>query len=169
MNEPASFCRFPCDDPDQQAEERGLPPAPPPSRKPPRSIPGLPSTRGNVVSLGSLGSYWSQQRPLRRSIVEDDVQDIPPVSVDHEGDDLLFPPYKIDNAVPSGELSDQTVYTNLKHANGQWTYDVHNLYGMRECSLAHSVMRHTDDGNQSWAWRRARQCSADDRTSGRSS
>lgn len=49
------------------------------------------------------------------------------LEVDHESDDLLFPPYRINNHV--GELGEQTMHPNLRHANGLWTYDAHNLYG----------------------------------------
>lgn len=60
------------------------------------------------------------------------------VAMNHTGDDLLSPPYGIRNYSPSGELSDLTMYTNLRHANGQWTYDTHNLYGMRKLTCVPS-------------------------------
>ncbi|KAJ3842661.1 glycoside hydrolase family 31 protein [Lentinula raphanica] len=42
-------------------------------------------------------------------------------------DDLLNPPYAIQNA--AGNLSASTAWTNATHANGLVEYDTHNLYG----------------------------------------
>jgi alpha-glucosidase len=129
MNEPASFCDFPCEDPWQQAADRGLPPDPSPVRTPPRSIPGLPS-KGNSqaaemkpgvpVSEGTAQNY--QRSTSEQSFVRQ--------NINHDGDDLLFPPYHINNHV--GELGQQTMHPNLQHANGLWSYDTHNIYGACE-------------------------------------
>ena len=129
MNEPASFCEWPCDDPDEQARRRGLPPDPPPAKDPPRPIPGFPDTykRDESSGIQQPVATSDDQTYLSHSVEE--------VYVDHSGDDLLLPPYQIHNHVPSGdrgELSDLTAYTDIKHANGLWEYDIHNLYGASE-------------------------------------
>ncbi|KAI0806671.1 alpha-glucosidase [Fomes fomentarius] len=98
MNEPASFCDYPCDDPFEQAKQQNLPP--PRSNPPPD--PNAP--------------IFGQQSILVKR-------------VDHTGEDVLAPPYAIDNKVPTGALSDKTAYTNAVHANGLIEYDTHNLYG----------------------------------------
>jgi alpha-glucosidase len=130
MNEPANFCGFPCDDPDRRA--RGLPPRPPPLREPPRQIPGFPSGHHTAIhDHTSKRAVGSDQERLGNPNLQHSMDEIVHVNIDHEGDDLLRPPYRIANHVSSGDLSDHTVYTDLQHANGQWTYDTHNLYGMR--------------------------------------
>lgn len=130
MNEPANFCGFPCDDPDRRA--RGLPPRPPPVRQPPRDIPGFPSGHHETIRDTVIEEFAGKdQERLDSPELEHGKDGVVRVEVDHEGDDLLRPPYRIDNHSPTGDLSDHTVYTDLQHANGQWTYDVHNLYGMR--------------------------------------
>lgn len=132
MNEPASFCRFPCTDPEKAARDQHMPPAPPPVRTPPRKIPGFPdgndkATRNQITPQHSDRNHQMPLTGPKQPHGEGMIR----VEIDHEGDDLLRPPYRIDNHVPTHELSDKTVYTDLQHANGQWTYDTHNLYGMR--------------------------------------
>lgn len=131
MNEPASFCRFPCNDPEKAARDQHMPPAPPPVRTPPRKIPGFPNGNDKATRDRFAAPHpdRNHQKPLtgpNQPHGEGTIR----VEIDHEGDDLLRPPYRIDNHVPTHELSDKTVYTDLQHANGQWTYDTHNLYGM---------------------------------------
>lgn len=127
MNEPANFCGFPCDDPDRVAKDRGLPPNPPPKRDPPRKIPGFPYGHHKSLQIETMDDRSQEPLiPRDSSKTEGSVY----VNADHEGEDLLRPPYRIENHSPSGDLSDLTVHTDLRHANGQWTYDVHNLYGM---------------------------------------
>lgn len=129
MNEPANFCNFPCDNPDEAARWRNLPPPSPPKKDQPRSIPGFPhsSRRERVISWATK---WfparEAQEPLRAPA---DVEGIAYVEVDHKGDDLLHPPYRIHNHQGNGDLSDQTVRTDAQHANGLWEYDTHNIYG----------------------------------------
>ncbi|KAF9646605.1 alpha-glucosidase [Thelephora ganbajun] len=94
MNEPASFCTYPCDDPFKQAKDQGLPPV----RHYPPPDPNTPIF---------------QDRTSRKR--------------QHAGDNLLNPPYAIQNALPY--LSDRTAYANTKHANALVSYDTHNLYG----------------------------------------
>ena len=45
------------------------------------------------------------------------------------GRELLYPAYNISNYWPWGNLSVQTIPTDLIHSNGYVEYDVHNLYG----------------------------------------
>lgn len=132
MNEPASFCRFPCNDPEKAARDQHKPPNPPPLRTPPRHIPGFPSEQDKATRDEAAQQFLNQQsqKPIAPPKRPEDGGAIH-VEVDHDGDDLLKPPYRIDNHVPTHELSDKTVYTDLQHANGQWTYDAHNLYGTR--------------------------------------
>lgn len=133
MNEPASFCKFPCEDPEDQAAKRNFPPEPPAVREPPRTIPDFPSS-GESLEVRQGRRDWSQepsyvgvhqQQPLKASAEHG--------KSGHEGDDLLFPPYRINNHV--GELGEQTMHPNLQHANGLWTYDAHNLYGACKSQL----------------------------------
>lgn len=69
MNEPASFCTWPCDDPEAEAIKQEMPPARKPVREQPRPIPGFPE--------------FDVKRLSKRA----------------DGDiDLLSPPYAIKNA-----------------------------------------------------------------------
>ncbi|KAI0263723.1 glycoside hydrolase family 31 protein [Gloeopeniophorella convolvens] len=109
MNEPSSFCDYPCDDPFAQAIAQDLPP--PRSSSPPD--PHAPIF-GNTTALAKRNAP------------------------SHAGDDLLNPPYAIDNA--AGVLSDRTAYTNAVHANGLVEYDTHNLYGTMMSVATHDAM-----------------------------
>ncbi|KAI0738081.1 alpha-glucosidase [Daedaleopsis nitida] len=107
MNEPSSFCNYPCTDPFAQAIEQELPP--PRAEAPPDP---------NAPILGQT----LQKR------------------VDHKGQDVLAPPYAIENAVPTGALSDKTAYTDAVHANGLIEYDTHNLYGTMMSTATRNAM-----------------------------
>lgn len=128
MNEPANFCRYPCNDPDGDAKRLGYPPKPPPEREPPRKIPGFPNS-----DQGSTADERSQSTMTYTSGEASELTDVEVINqmfeTDHEGDNLLEPPYKIRNRSPSGALSHRTTNTNIKHANGLYHYDTHNLYG----------------------------------------
>ena len=50
------------------------------------------------------------------------------VNIQAEGENLLDPPYRIHNDFPDG-LSYKTVPTDIRHRNGYYEYDVHNLFG----------------------------------------
>lgn len=142
MNEPASFCRSPCSDPEKTAKDRGLPPAPPTVRDPPRNIPGLPNSHSQPT-IPKEGN--GDQEPLQHLELRSDSADKRAYSdVDHAGDNLLSPPYRIENHAGDGDLSDLTMDTNLIHASGEWTYDTHNLYGMRKKSLPELCFEATD-------------------------
>lgn len=54
--------------------------------------------------------------------------------------ELLYPPYNISNYWPWGNLSVQTLPTNLYHSNGLVEYDVHNLYGTMMSTASRTAM-----------------------------
>ncbi|KAG6864625.1 hypothetical protein C0991_008189 [Blastosporella zonata] len=103
MNEPASFCNFPCTDPFQQAIQQALPPA----RTDPIPDPNTP------IFVNSTSGKTKR-------------------------DDILSPPYAINNA--AGPLSSKTAFVDSKHANGLTEYDVHNLYGTMMSTATHEAM-----------------------------
>ncbi|KAF8318802.1 hypothetical protein DL93DRAFT_2124857 [Clavulina sp. PMI_390] len=102
MNDPATFCAYPCTDPAGQAVIQGLPPnrttSPPPANA--------------TFSLSKRDISRTAELVAR---------------ADNSTIDYLNPPYAIDIATPT--LSDRTAYTDIKHANGLMEYDTHNLYG----------------------------------------
>ncbi|KAI0761474.1 alpha-glucosidase [Trametes elegans] len=110
MNEPASFCNYPCTDPFAQAEEQDLPPA--------RAT--LPPDHDTPI----FGNAQSRNRKR----------------VDHSHDDVQNPPYAIANAAGTGALSDKTAYTDAIHANGLIEYDTHNIYGTMMSTATREAM-----------------------------
>ncbi|KAH8100347.1 alpha-glucosidase [Cristinia sonorae] len=110
MNEPSSFCNFPCTDPFQQARDQALPP--------PRTAP-VPDPNAPI--------FGQAQAPLQKRI-------------DHSQDNLQSPPYTIQNAQGGGMLSDRTAYVDAVHANGLLEYDTHNLYGTMMSTATHNAM-----------------------------
>ncbi|EIW82144.1 glycoside hydrolase family 31 protein [Coniophora puteana RWD-64-598 SS2] len=108
MNEPSSFCNYPCTDPFAQAVEQDLPP---------NRTTSAPS--GNTTIFpGWTDSSSNSKRDGASSNGTDN----------GEGDfNLLNPPYNIDNA--AGVLSNKTANVTNVHANGLNMYDTHNLYG----------------------------------------
>ncbi|THU91887.1 alpha-glucosidase [Dendrothele bispora CBS 962.96] len=56
------------------------------------------------------------------------------------GDNLLNPPYEINNAADGRVLSAKTAWTNSTHANGLVEYDTHNLYGTMMSVATHLAM-----------------------------
>lgn len=54
--------------------------------------------------------------------------------------ELIEPPYNISNHQGDGNLSVQTIPTNLFHSNGLNEYDVHNLYGTMMSSASRWAM-----------------------------
>ncbi|CCA73687.1 related to alpha-glucosidase b [Serendipita indica DSM 11827] len=101
MNEPASFCEYPCANPSAEASSQNLPPSrtsPPPDKT--ASLPIGTTIPSLTASLLKRGSNYT---------------------------DVLNPPYAIGNVLP--HLSDRTAFTNVVHANGLIEYDTHNLYG----------------------------------------
>jgi len=126
MNEPASFCRQGCN-PDREAKNRNLPPKSPAVREPPRSIPGFPFNTSREVVITKITEQETLRELASRGLDSQKHYD-----VDHAADNLLSPPYKINNKAPGGKLSDMTMDTDLTLANGLTTYDTHNLYGACE-------------------------------------
>ncbi|EER26892.1 Glycosyl hydrolases family 31 protein [Coccidioides posadasii C735 delta SOWgp] len=102
MNEAANFCDWPCEDTDAWVRSNDLPPDPPAMRPNPRPLPGFPPDFQPYIS--KRVNRIKQRDP-----------------------ELLKPQYEIHNA--AGALSNQTIATDLTHANGLSQFDAHNLYG----------------------------------------
>ncbi len=64
------------------------------------------------------------------------------------GRELLNPPYNISNYIPWGNLSVQTIPTNLYHENGLAEYDTHNLYGTMMSSASRVAMESRRPGKR---------------------
>lgn len=117
MNEPANFCDWPCEDPEQYVEDNDLPPDPPPVRENPRPLPGFPDEFQPPRSHSKRASGSRKGKKIGL-----------------EGRDLLTPPYAIQNEY--GPLSQKTIDTDLVHAGeGYVEYDVHSLYGTSKSPL----------------------------------
>ncbi|KAH7924680.1 glycoside hydrolase family 31 protein [Leucogyrophana mollusca] len=99
MNEPSSFCVYPCIDPFAQAITQGLPP----NRTTPAPPPDVPILGG-----------WTDPNMHKRSTGD-------------TGFDIDNPPYNIENA--AGALGSLTANVTSVHENGLVMYDTHNLYG----------------------------------------
>lgn len=128
MNEAANFCPDPCDNPASYAREADLPPAPPPVRSPPRTIPWFPTSNESSDSP-STGRVDIQRRDSGR---KGEKIGIP-------GRDLLNPQYEIANA--AGSLSNKTIRTDIVHAGeGYVEYDTHNLYGTMMSTASREAM-----------------------------
>lgn len=109
MNDASNMCTWPCEDAFRWAEEKGYPPAPPPMRSNPRPLPGFPPSFQPAKSKRDQGKGQKLGLPNR---------------------DYINPTYQIKNE--AGSLSNQTLWTDLVHANGVVEYDTHNLYGASE-------------------------------------
>ncbi|KAG0641407.1 glycosyl hydrolases family 31-domain-containing protein [Tuber brumale] len=120
MNEPASFCSYPCIYPEADAAEQKLPPQRPPARKPPRSIPGFPGT-ASATATAQSAKRRVHKRQKGGSV------------------DLISPPYAIANDAPLG-LGDRTVHTDVAHYGGLSEYDTHNLYGTMMSDVTYEAM-----------------------------
>ncbi|KAJ2912237.1 hypothetical protein MD484_g8182, partial [Candolleomyces efflorescens] len=138
MNEPASFCEWPCVDPWGEAVRQNMPPrrgtvAPDPDA--PIFVEGAGAGEGEGESGGP-------------AYVESQYDYLPPRELEvglerrqEQGVDslLLEPPYAIDNTV--GALSSRTAYTNVRHFNNLTQYDTHNLYGtLMSTSTRHAML-----------------------------
>jgi len=150
--EPASFCKYPCSDPEAEAEKQGMPPSRLPVREPSRPIPGfsetytsgrksiksrgsefryimarsLPGLNSGILSLRSSESQYSKRQAVRGNLID--------------------PPYTIGNDF--GGLSDHTVHTDIMHANGLVEYDVHNLYGASMSTTTYNAMLNRRPGKR---------------------
>jgi alpha-glucosidase len=60
--------------------------------------------------------------------------------------ELIDPPYDI--KAYFGQLSSQTMPTNLRHANGLYEYDVHNFYGSMMGRRTHSSLQMRRPGHR---------------------
>ncbi|KAH6907030.1 alpha-glucosidase [Coprinopsis sp. MPI-PUGE-AT-0042] len=138
MNEPASFCDYPCSDPFAEAEKQGLPP--PRNRDPPApDVPIFTAESGDVNPEDSAPPALVEAPNAQNGLDEMSGKETPIVRRQTtDGMGLLEPPYAIDNA--AGALSSRTAYTNVLHANGLMEYDTHNLYGSMMSSMTRRAM-----------------------------
>lgn len=131
MNEPASFCEFPCTDPYGSAKQQNLPPPrDTPAPAPDTPIFVDPRSETSLVSRTVRTSQHSAFLAKRQDSGED---------LRAQGNDLLLvPPYAIANTV--GALSSRTTYTNVVHAHNLTEYDTHNLYGSMMSTATRTAM-----------------------------
>ena len=115
MNEPASFCNYPCTDPFAQAKQQNLPP--------PRTSPP-PDPNAPIFGEAPPSKQKRASTP----------------APDHSKENVQSPPYAIANHAGSGALSDRTAYTDALHANGLIEYDTHNLYGHMMSTMTQGAM-----------------------------
>jgi len=87
----------------------------------------LSSSKRSVRIPRALASNSRSPSTLGRR--QDATADQPGSTMGLPGRELLYPAYNISNYWPWGNLSVQTVPTNIIHANGLVEFDVHNLYG----------------------------------------
>lgn len=108
MNEASNFCPDITCDPKQHAEDTNTPPEPenPPRNNTGRPIPGFPD------------SFQPSSLERREA---GDKKGLP-------GRDLFQPGYSIDNHL--GNISDNTIWTNVTNHDGTVQYDTHNMYGL---------------------------------------
>jgi alpha-glucosidase len=103
MNDPASFCTYPCADPYAEAVKQGLPPnrtSPPPQSTLPLPIDASDTqVIAHLIQRDTPGSNYSN---------------------------VLTPPYAIANA--AGNLSDRTAFTDVIHSNGLIEYDTREYH-----------------------------------------
>ncbi|KAF8545189.1 hypothetical protein BDD12DRAFT_812334 [Trichophaea hybrida] len=152
MNEPASFCEYPCSDPHVEAERQKMPPSRLPVRQPPRPIAGFPETQSSQrIAINSRGSEYRYL--MARSLPGVDSGMLSLRSYENRFSkrqmtkgNPIDPPYPIANDM--GSLSDHTVHTDIMHANGLLEYDVHNLYGSSMSTATYEAMRNRRPGKR---------------------
>jgi alpha-glucosidase len=109
MNEPANFCDWPCDVPENFITPSWIH-APPPmnisNALKPLSLQAFPAAFQSPISSLSRNHDPGSKKGLA-------------------GRDLINPKYAIHNA--GGSLSNHTLNTDLIHSNGLAEYDTHNL------------------------------------------
>ena len=116
MNEASNFCVYPCSDPQGYATANGFPPP-----------------------AGAFPSTWEPlpgfppdfQPPAQKRAATASKQGLP-------GRNLINPPYKIQNA--AGNISENTIATDIVHNDGYAEYDVHNLYGTTMSSVSRGAL-----------------------------
>lgn len=165
MNEAANFNYFGAD-PQESAEDRGFPPTRPAIRSAPRPIPGFPEAfQPNSSSPyppddlayappwlapasdpGATKRSVDVKKPAKRSV---GLQYSPldkrqsSARIGFPGRNLLAPPYQIDNAntvEAYGGVSNNTLDTDIIHADGHAELDVHNLYGTMMSTFSRNAM-----------------------------
>ncbi|KAG9253470.1 glycosyl hydrolases family 31-domain-containing protein [Emericellopsis atlantica] len=110
MNEASNFCPDTTCDPKKHADDTNTPPDPP--------FPGRPNT-GRPIP-GFPDSFQPNSTALRTR-ASGDKKGLP-------GRDLLNPEYRINNHL--GDISDNTIWTNITNHDGTSQYDTHNMYGL---------------------------------------
>lgn len=99
----------------------------------------------------SLSSSTGEKVIINRGLVRRqenqlDIRQQPPSTVDPgsmkglPGRELINPAYNISNYWPWGNLSVQTIPTNIYHSNGLVELDVHNLYGTMMSTASRNAM-----------------------------
>lgn len=97
----------------------------------------------------TMGNSVSGRELLRRGIVKENQQlgirqqpgsDEPGSMQGLSGRELINPAYNISNYWPWGNLSVQTIPTNLYHSNGLVELDTHNLYGTMMSTASRTAM-----------------------------
>ncbi|KAJ3520256.1 hypothetical protein NMY22_g12836 [Coprinellus aureogranulatus] len=127
MNEPASFCEFPCTDPYLTAVQGNYPP----KRDTLPPAPDTPIfTSTGVIKPRDDKLYSEEYEYLNKRQLPVDPADI--------NDPLLVPPYAIGNS--AGALSSRTAYTNVIQANNLTQYDTHNMYGSMMSTATRNAM-----------------------------
>jgi alpha-glucosidase len=105
----------------------------------------LNSAKRSVILSKKVASLDSQHGLEKRQTPPDDepgsMQGLP-------GRELLYPPYNISNYWPWGNLTVQTLPTNLYHSNGLVEYDVHNLYGTMMSTASRTAMEERRPGKR---------------------
>ena len=110
MNEAASFCPYPCDNPEQVAIDNNFPPKR-----------GTPPPDPNAPIFTKIGKRSASLEVEEREIVEDIVEvaareveeDIIEIAARAPSVNLLEPPYKIANGAGNGAISASTIYVRL--------------------------------------------------------
>ncbi|KAH8830750.1 glycoside hydrolase family 31 protein [Flagelloscypha sp. PMI_526] len=116
VQEPANFCDLPCTDPAAQAKSQNLPP---PRTNPPPD-PNAPIFQNSTSSVNPRGFKINGRADPDQNI--------------------LNPPYRINNAAPTGNLSSKTAWVDAVYKNGVNLYDGHNLYGTLMSSATREAM-----------------------------
>jgi alpha-glucosidase len=99
----------------------------------------------------TLGSSTSGSAVMNRGLargydVQSEIRQQPPSTVEPgsmkglPGRELINPAYNISNYWPWGNLSVQTLPTNIYHSNGLVELDVHNLYGTMMSTASRNAM-----------------------------
>lgn len=130
MNEASNFCPDINCHPKEHADNTNTPPEPanPPRNNTGRPIPGFPDS-------------FQPQVPLVR------------VRQDETGDkkgladrDFFYPAYQINNR--QGNISDNTLYTNITNHDGTRQYDTHNMYGLSMARATYRAMLSREPGKR---------------------